>query len=96
MYATDASGNESVATTIIVVDKTAPDAPVISPIDDNDTVISGKAEENITILVKKNRSVVGTGKASAAGLFTIKISAQKAGSILTVIVKDEAGNESQA
>ncbi len=96
VYATDASGNESVASSIIVVDKTAPDAPIINPIDDNDTVISGKAEENTTILVKKNGTVVGTGKANAVGVFSIKLSVQKAGSILTVYVKDEAGNESQA
>ncbi|WP_179865561.1 Ig-like domain-containing protein [Bacillus sp. AFS017336] len=94
--ATDQSGNVSGASNTTVLDKTAPTAPVINAIDDNDLVITGKAEVNATITIKNGTKVIGTGKADSNGTYKIALSKQTAGTVLTVTAKDAAGNESTA
>ncbi|WP_088042556.1 Ig-like domain-containing protein [Bacillus sp. EAC] len=96
VIATDAAGNQSEATSITVLDHTAPKAPIINTIDDNDKTISGKTEANATVVVKNHGVVAGTGKANAEGNFSLEIATQKAGTVLTVIATDEAGNQSEA
>ncbi|MEG0772598.1 S8 family serine peptidase [Clostridium sp.] len=91
----DAIGSESKATSVTVLDRTAPDAPAIDVIDDNDEQISGYTEVNATITVKKNGEIIGTGKADTIGLYNIPISKQSAGTIITVSSTDAAGNQSQ-
>ena len=95
VYAQDAEGNLSNATSIKVLDRTAPSVPIVSVIDDNDTKISGIAEANATIVVKVNNTTIATGKADSKGLFTIKINVQKPNTVLSVISIDAAGNESK-
>ncbi|MFP5111413.1 Ig-like domain-containing protein [Bacillaceae bacterium C204] len=94
--ASDETGNVSANTNVTVLDRTAPNAPKINAIDDNDKTISGSAEANATITVKKAGVVVATGKATATGYYKIAITPQKAGTILTVNAKDAAGNTSTA
>ena len=89
-----ANGNLSVST--IVLDRTAPNAPIINTVDNNDHFVTGKAEANSTIIIKKLNSVIGIGKADTKGSYHIKVSKQKAGTVLTVVAKDEAGNQSAA
>ncbi|MBL5778664.1 hypothetical protein HV438_10455 [Bacillus sporothermodurans] len=57
-------------------------------------VVTGKAEANSTVTVKKGSKVLGSAKASSKGSFSVKIKAQKAGSKLTISAKDKAGNVS--
>ncbi|WP_167555306.1 Ig-like domain-containing protein [Gottfriedia acidiceleris] len=90
----DASGNVSAPTTVKVLDKTAPNAPTIIPIGDNEAVLTGKTETNATVTVKNGNTEIGTGKADSKGMYKIQIGKQKAGTILTVTAKDLAGNES--
>jgi hypothetical protein len=92
--AKDAAGNQSVASKITVLDRTAPNAPVIYTIDDNDTTISGKTEANAAIYIKNQNKIIATGKADTKGAYRIKVSKQKAGTVLTVNAKDAAGNQS--
>ncbi|PEL09791.1 Ig-like domain-containing protein [Bacillus sp. AFS017336] len=92
----DAAGNVSAATTVKVLDKTAPNAPTINPIADNESVITGKAEANATVSVKNGNTEIGTGKADSNGVYEIQIGKQTAGTSLTVTAKDSAGNESAA
>jgi hypothetical protein len=95
--AKDAAGNVSSARVIKVIDKTAPASPAVSTVDNNDTVIKGKAEAGSTITIKNGKTTVATGKASSNGTFSINIKkAQKAGSTLTVTAKDAAGNVSKS
>jgi subtilisin family serine protease len=94
--ATDAAGNQSEVTSITVVDRTAPNAPKINTIDDNDTKISGSTEANATIVVKNNGKTIATGNADTKGAFSFKIKQQKAGSVLTVTATDKSGNVSAA
>ncbi|MET3194141.1 uncharacterized protein (UPF0254 family) [Bacillus sp. OAE603] len=88
------NGNLSVST--IVLDRTAPNAPIINTVDNNDNFVTGKAEANATIIIKKLNNVIGIGKADAKGSYHIKVSKQKAGTVLTVVAKDEAGIQSVA
>jgi subtilisin family serine protease len=94
--AKDAVGNQSQVTSITVLDRTAPKAPSINKIGDNDTTISGTAEANATIVVKNKDAIVATGKANTEGNYSITISKQKAGTVLTVNATDAAGNQSEA
>lgn len=68
--------------------------PVINPIDDNDTKISGTTVANATITVKIGSVVLATGKADSNGLFSIKIKQLKADTELSVYAEDTAGNQS--
>jgi subtilisin family serine protease len=96
VYAKNAVGTQSEAATIVVLDRTAPTAPTINTIDDNDLVLSGMAEVNATVIVKNNELVIGTGKANSTGEYSINVSSQKAGTVLTVNAKDVEGNLSTA
>lgn len=94
--AKDASNNVSKARLIKVIDKISPASPSVNPVDNNDTVIKGKAEAGSTITIKNGKTTVATGKTSSNGTFSISIKkAQKAGSTLTVTTKDAAGNVSK-
>lgn len=92
--AEDSAKNKSAAVTVTVkvADKTAPAKPTINKVDNNDAVISGKAEASSTVTVKNNSKVIATTKATASGTFSVKIPVQKAGAILTVNAKDQSGN----
>jgi uncharacterized repeat protein (TIGR02543 family) len=96
VMAIDAAGNQSEATSVTVLDRTAPQAPTINAIDDKDTKISGSTEANAKIVVKINNVVIATGIANSKGLYTIKIKQQKAGTVLSVTANDKAGNVSAA
>jgi len=64
----------------------APKAPVVKGLGDNDTSISGKAEPNVTVTVKKDGTVIATGTANEAGDFTLPVELQKTGTVLTISV----------
>ncbi|USK36640.1 S8 family serine peptidase (plasmid) [Bacillus sp. F19] len=99
LTATITKGTSSVTrvfdlTVVNIVDRTAPKAPFINNIDDNDLSISGKTEANAAVIVKNKTKVIGTGTADSNGVYRIKLVKQKAGTILTVYAKDEVGNQS--
>ncbi|MEH7453940.1 Ig-like domain-containing protein [Gottfriedia acidiceleris] len=94
VYAKDAAGNTSVAATTKVVDVIAPAKPTVNRVDNNDKVVTGKAEANSTVTVKKGTTTLGTIKATSTGTFSVTIPVQSAGSTLTVTAKDAAGNTS--
>ena len=95
--AKDVSGNVSKARSIKVIDKTAPAAPTVYSVDNNDKTIKGKAEAYSYITIKNGKTTIATGKTSSKGTFSFKIKkAQKAGSTLYITAKDAAGNVSKA
>lgn len=63
-------------------------APVVSPVDDNDVKISGKAPANDRVQVMYGTSLIGSGQADAGGTFNVGIAPLKAGTKLTVTYKD--------
>lgn len=97
--ATDKTGNESTATTVIVTspaspDETPPDAPVVNPVKDNDTSIKGTAEADSIVTVMKGGDVLGTATATG-GNFSVDLGVS-AGDTLTVFATDAANNRGPA
>ncbi|MCK1994847.1 Ig-like domain-containing protein [Peribacillus muralis] len=94
--ATDLAKRESKATTVTVLDKTAPDAPKVNEVSDSAIKVTGKAEVSSTVTLKQNNKNIGTATADSKGNYSIKISKKKAGSVLYVSAKDKAGNIGKA
>ncbi|MED3964076.1 S8 family peptidase [Niallia taxi] len=82
--------------TSVLEDTTPPNAPKVNKVGDNDTKVTGTAEEYATITVKANKKTIGTAKADNAGKFSVKIAKQKQGTKLSVTATDKAGNTSKA
>ena len=93
--ATDAAGNAS-QSTVAVIDLTPPPAPAVEPVNTEATELTGTAEPKATVTVSAGASVLGSGTAAANGLFRISLTAQPAGTVLTVTATDAAGNVSEA
>lgn len=93
--ATDKAGNVSSAATTTVKDKTKPGKPSVRKVDSNDLKVTGKAEAGATVTVKVGSKTVGTAVANSKGEYSVKLKkALKTGTVLTVTVKDKAGNTS--
>ncbi|MFJ7682064.1 Ig-like domain-containing protein [Peribacillus butanolivorans] len=94
--AKDSSGNVSSSASVTVLDVVPPSKPTVSKVDNNDKVITGKAEANSTVTVKNGSKALGSAKATTKGTYSIKIAVQKAGTKLTVTAKDSSGNVSSS
>ena len=94
--ATDAAGNVSKARTVKVLDKTAPSKPIVYSVHSKDKVVSGKAEAGSMITISYGSKVLATGKTSIHGNFSVKIPAQRKGTILYITAKDTAKNVSKS
>lgn len=95
VYAMDHSGNVSEPAIVTVEDVTAPGAPQVNKVTDQDLAVTGTAELNSAIIVKIGPDS-WTGKANTSGQFSISIPTQKAGTQIEVTAKDNAGNVSAA
>lgn len=78
----------------ILIDDVPPSAPIVDVITDQSTKITGKTEEGAKVEVNVNGQVLGTSIAKADGSFDLTIDPLKAGSEVTVIATDAAGNKS--
>jgi uncharacterized protein YdeI (BOF family) len=92
--ATDQAGNESEAVVVTVLDVTAPAAPEVSGVNDNDVLIKGTAEAGATLVAKVNGQEIGKATANTKGEFTMTIAKQAASVTISLTATDEAGNES--
>jgi cell wall-associated protease len=88
--ATDAAGNISKPTVVIVKDKTPPAVPEVNKIKSKTKTVTGKAEAYALVVIK-GKNTIGFGYAKSNGTFSIAISKQKAGTTLYVTAKDKAG-----
>ncbi|MFC7395033.1 Ig-like domain-containing protein [Scopulibacillus cellulosilyticus] len=95
VYAEDAYGNKSEETIVTVSDKTPPEKPKVNEISDASTKVSGTTESGAKVTVKNGSTVLGSGKATEGGAFSIPIAKQKAGTKLTVYAEDDSGNKSE-
>ncbi|WP_313123117.1 Ig-like domain-containing protein, partial [Exiguobacterium sp.] len=57
--------------------------------------VTGDTEPGATITIKHNNTVIGVGKSDQANTFAVSIPRQKAGTKLSLIVTDAAGNDSE-
>ncbi|WP_129689949.1 S8 family serine peptidase [Gottfriedia acidiceleris] len=97
--ATNESGNQSEPASIVVIDRTAPDAPIVNKVTKKDQTITGKTEANATVTIKiKNE--VSEVQADKNGDFSLAIPhrdyGEFTGIVITVTAKDAAGNVSAA
>ncbi|MEH6947264.1 Ig-like domain-containing protein [Bacillus sp. JJ634] len=76
----------------IFIDNVKPSKPTVKKVDDNDKVVKGKAEASSTVTVKAGSKTLGSAKASSNGNYSVKIKAQRKGTILSITAKDKAGN----
>ena len=80
---------------LTVADKTAPSNPIVNTVSDQAIVVTGTAEANSTVYIKKGSMTLGYAKANSKGVYSIKIAKQQAGTILSVYVEDAARNKSK-
>ncbi|EGA90857.1 modifier protein of major autolysin LytC [Planococcus donghaensis MPA1U2] len=94
LTATDEVGNVSEVKVLTVLDGTAPSSPVVNEVTDKTAVITGTAEAESTVTVTANKVLLGKATAALNGSYSVKIVMQKAGTSLSVIATDTAGNKS--
>ncbi|NHC41450.1 transglycosylase SLT domain-containing protein [Bacillus sp. MM2020_1] len=63
-------------------------APIVSPVDDNDLSLSGKTAGNARIQIMNGTKLIGSTVSNSIGNFKAAITRQKAGTQLTVVYKD--------
>lgn len=91
---TDAVGNQSKVTTVTVVDKTAPNAPIVTSV--TKEAIVGTAEPHSTVFVKDDKgTVIAFVAADENGNFVVKMNKQKNHTVIYVSAADSAKNESE-
>jgi len=94
VVAKDLAGNSSAATVVTVKDVTAPEAPKVDELTDQMTTVSGQAEVAAEVTVKVGDKTLGTTKVGTDGLYKLTISRQVAGTKVSIVAKDLAGNSS--
>ncbi|WP_406845974.1 Ig-like domain-containing protein [Bacillus safensis] len=96
VYLVDSNGARSGSKTIKVLDRTPPAIPSVNKITKNTTVITGKGEKYATVYVYHKNKKLGTAKLNKNGQFKVKIKKQKKNALITVYLKDAAGNKSKS
>jgi|GEM_PF-3924499 len=91
----DTNGSEKGTVSVTVIDNTPPKIPTADPITNKSTTITGKAEANSAVFVKKGNTVIGQATASSSGSYYVTISPQEAGTVLSIVSVDKAGNSSK-
>ncbi|WP_286229710.1 bifunctional 2',3'-cyclic-nucleotide 2'-phosphodiesterase/3'-nucleotidase [Neobacillus mesonae] len=94
--ATDKAKNVSAAATVKVVDKTAPAPAKAGKVTIKTTKVVGKAEAGARVEVRVGKKLIASATADKKGKYSVTIKKQKAGTVLTITVKDKAGNVSKA
>ncbi|CAI3795012.1 hypothetical protein GLGCALEP_01096 [Pseudomonas sp. MM221] len=95
---TDSAGNVSTPGTVTAPDLTAPLAPTNLAVNEQGTILTGRAEPGSTVSVRgADGALLGTAVAGANGQFSITLQPpQTDGQALTVNATDAAGNTSPA
>ncbi|MCM3729088.1 Ig-like domain-containing protein [Neobacillus cucumis] len=75
-------------------DMTAPVLSTVNQVSDQDTTVTGITEAGATVYVKKGSTQLGYAAADDSGNFSVPISKQTGGTILSVYAVDAAGNPS--
>ncbi|RAK49331.1 hypothetical protein BHX94_05825 [Macrococcoides bohemicum] len=86
---------KSSTVTTKVLDKTPPSFTKLNKVTTKSRAVTGKGENSAFVTVIKNRKVIANGKVNSKGTFNLKIKGQKKGTVLTVYLKDKAGNSSK-
>ncbi|MED2971760.1 Ig-like domain-containing protein [Fictibacillus sp. B-59209] len=90
----DNAGNST--TLLFTIDKTAPLTPTVNKIKSSSRSLSGKGEKGSEIYAYKGKVRFGHTSVNSKGTYSLKISKQRKGVILTVYAVDKAGNKSKS
>lgn len=91
---TDSSGNQSEKIRVIVKDVTPPVVYEIAEFTDKSKYLFGRAEPYTTILIKKKGTIVAETTMDEETNFSIPLSSQSAGTVLSIYAVDRSGNQS--
>ncbi len=69
--------------------------PSVQTVGDNDTVVTGTADPNVTVKVAVSGKEIGSNSTDSNGSFSVSIPKQKAGTELHVYTEDGKGNQSE-
>lgn len=94
IFVTDSYNRISEPLTTIVLDKTAPEAPIVDEVTDAIDYVSGKAEPGVKITVMATGKVLAIGNADQDGQFKIRTGTLRADSTIEVQAEDDDGNKS--
>ncbi|MFP5113795.1 Ig-like domain-containing protein [Bacillaceae bacterium C204] len=92
--ATDKARHISEATTIVVIDKTAPTLLTINSVSNKSNVITGTTETGAIVTASIGTKKYTGFKADLKGYYKLTIPLQKAGTKISVTTRDAAGNQS--
>ncbi|MEC1068743.1 SpoIID/LytB domain-containing protein [Priestia megaterium] len=87
----DSVGYSAYTYKTVIQKVTKPQAPTINKIYDQDTSVSGTAEANSIVYIKKGSTVLGRGVATKQGTYSIAIASQPANTKIGVTAKNSAG-----
>ncbi|WP_339184429.1 Ig-like domain-containing protein [Bacillus sp. FSL R5-0416] len=93
IYLIDSKGIKSGSKIAKVLDKTSPKTPTVNAVTDHSTTIAGNAEINAKVYAWIGSKKLGVATAKS-GKYSMKISKQKANSVIKVYAVDSAGNKS--
>ncbi|EUJ23847.1 cell wall-associated protease, partial [Listeria floridensis FSL S10-1187] len=88
------NGMTSPAASTNVVDKTAPDAPVLYPVNDKQTTVEGITEPYAIVEITSNGMKIAEEVAGSDGKFSIDIPVQQEGNQIRATATDASGNVS--
>jgi len=88
-------GSISSVAIVTVKDAIPPVAPKVNAISSKAKTVKGKTETLATVTVKVGAKKLGTVTADNKGYFTVKITSQKSGTVLSVTATDKSGNTSK-
>jgi len=91
----DEFGNTSKVAKVTVKDVIPPFAPKVNAVSSKSKTVTGKTEARAIVTVKVGTKKLWTATADKKGAFTVKITAQKAKTMLSVTATDKAGNTSK-
>lgn len=88
------NGTYSSYAKVNIQSKTPVVTPIVNTVLETDKVVTGKAEKNTYVYVKVGSTIIGRGRATSSGNYSITISPQAANTTIAVVVKDTSGNYS--
>jgi hypothetical protein len=81
---------------VVIQMEQGPLAPIVNPVTDADTQITGSSEPASTVTAKVNEIIIGGTTTSNDGAFSITIPKQQAGTVISLIANNSNGIESNS
>lgn len=87
-------GKVSPATSVLVLDRIPPAAPVVNKVSYTSTSVTGKGEKGASVYILNGTKQLARAKVSSNATFKVYIAKQKRGTTITIYLVDTAGNKS--